>query len=243
MRRVLCRIAGRPIYSYPVMLYLGIVLGLYTAMLAARSSGVGPAGFLAATLLLLVVALVGARLWYVAPRWRQYAGEPARVMDVAGGGASMYGGLLLTFPASCFLLRYFELGVGQFWDLVSFTMLVGLVVTRVGCLLNGCCAGRPTSSRFGVELADARGVQVRRVPMQPIEAVLGLGVLACAALVWRQPHADGAVFCMAIGGYGAGRFVLEPWRDQQDRVRGVSLQRVVSMGLVAMSVIGFVLVA
>jgi len=79
--------------------------------------------------------------------------------------------------------------------------------------------------------------------MQLIEAALGLGVLACAALVWRQPHADGAVFCMAIGGYGVGRFVLEPWRVQQDRVRGVSLQRVVSMGLVAMSLIGFVLVA
>jgi phosphatidylglycerol:prolipoprotein diacylglycerol transferase len=225
------------------MLYLGIVLGLYVAMVAARSIGVGPATFLTAMLLLLVIALAGARLWYVVPRWRRYAGEPARVLDVAAGGASMYGGLLLTFPASIVLLPYLALSVGRFWDLASFTMLVGMVVTRVGCLLNGCCAGRPTSSWLGVELADARGARVRRVPMQPIEAVLGLGVLACAALVWRQPHVDGAVFCVAIGGYGAGRFVLEPWRDQQDRVRSVSLQRVVSMGLVAMSLIGFVLVA
>jgi prolipoprotein diacylglyceryltransferase len=100
MRRVLFTFLGRPVHSYPVMLYFAIVLGIYAQLLAARSIGIDTGDALAATLILVVIALFGARLLFAAPHWRAFLREPARLLRFAEGGASMYGGVLLAVPMS-----------------------------------------------------------------------------------------------------------------------------------------------
>lgn len=238
MRQILFHFAGHPIPSYTAMLYLGTVLGIYAAMFAARASGVSPARQLAATLLLFSFALFGARLLYVAPRWRRFTARPATIFDFGSGGASMYGGLLLAFPASVALLPALEIEVLRFWDLASFTILTGMIVTRAGCFLNGCCSGRPTTSWFGIDSCDYRGVRTRRIPMQLLEAALGGALLCGAAFLWRREPVNGTVFLFAVGAYGAGRFLLEPWRDHQECVHGIRVQRAISLGLVVSSLVG-----
>ena len=65
MRRIFFHWFGVPIYSYPAVLYVGIVLGIYAQLYAARSGGLDLALTLAATLLLLTIALASARLLHV----------------------------------------------------------------------------------------------------------------------------------------------------------------------------------
>src|SRR5713101_7222602 len=100
MRRVLFTLRGRPVHSYPVMLYFAIVLGIYSQLIAARSIGVDTGAALAATLILVAIALLGARLLFVVPHWREFSREPGRILRFADGGASMYGGVLLAVPTS-----------------------------------------------------------------------------------------------------------------------------------------------
>lgn len=238
MRRVLCHIGGRPIDSYAAMLYCGIVLGIYAAMFAARSDGVSPGRVLAAILLLLPIALMGARLLYVAPRWREYAATPGRVFRFSEGGAAMYGGLLLAPPASLGVLPWLGLEVGAFWDFATLTMLIGMIVTRAGCLMSGCCSGRPTESWYGLRLSNSQGVSARRVPTQLLEAGWGALVLACVVALWPERPLGGAIFLFTIGAYGAGRIALEPLRDRPDIVGAWSLQGAISVGLVVISVVG-----
>ena len=44
------------------------------------------------------------------------------------------------------------------------TMAVGTALARVGCHLTGCCAGRVTAGRIGVDLPNGAGVRARRCP-------------------------------------------------------------------------------
>lgn len=239
MGRVVFVWFGRPIHSYPVMLYVGIVLGVEVQLYAARSIGVDVIAALAATLTLLTTALLGARLLHAATNWPTYRRDPRRILQFSTGGASMYGGLLLAVPLSVPLLAALGIPFGTFWDLASFTMLVGMIVTRIGCFLNGCCAGRPTSGWWGIDLQDYRGTWQRRIPAQALEALWGCLVLAGAALLWRRLSFDGALFLYALGGYGAGRVWLESTRDEQDRVMGMRVHRVISTGFVAIAVGAF----
>ena len=151
----------------------------------------------------------------------------------------MYGGLLLAVPLSVPLLAAMQIPLGGFWDAASYTMLVGLIVTRVGCFLNGCCAGRPTERWFGVYLADHRGVWCRRLPTQPLEAVWATVVLGGAYAVEALAF-PGALFLYTVSAYALGRMLLESMREQQDRVYGISLHRALSLGFVtaALAVIG-----
>ena len=239
MRRVLFRIGRVPIYSYPAMLYVGIVLGLYAQLYAGQQAGVPPGRTLLTTLVLLTSALAGARLLFVLPRWQYYRAQPSRIWRFSEGGAAMYGGLFLAVPLSVPVTQLVGIRFATFWDTAAFTMLIGMIVTRVGCLLNGCCAGRPTRAWYGIDLPDERGVRARRIPNQLLEAAWGLIVLAGAIGLWLQRPFEGAVILYALGAYGAGRIGLECARDVQDRLCGVRLQQAISIVLVATAVAGF----
>lgn len=236
MRRILFRFFGTPIYSYPAMLYVGIVLGIYAELHAAKSIGLSLESTLFATLILLSLALLGARLLHVLPLWHLYRHNLRRILHFSNGGASMYGGLIVAVPASFPLLAAFGLPFGSFWDVASFTMLVGMVVTRVGCFLNGCCCGRPTLGRWGLNLPNHNGVWRKRVPMQMWEAAYGALVLAGAIVLWRVRPFEGALFFYGVGAYGLGRLVLESFREEQSWVRGISVQKAISVGLMVISV-------
>ena len=95
MRRILFHFFGTPIYSYPAMLYLGIVLGIYAELHAAKSIGMPLHSTLFATLILLTMALLGARLLHVLPLWHIYRHNLKHILHFSNGGASMYGGLLV----------------------------------------------------------------------------------------------------------------------------------------------------
>ena len=106
-----------------------------------------------------------------------------------------------------------------FWDAASITMLVGLLFTRFGCLMNGCCAGRPTDSWLGMVLSNVAGEQVRRYPTQLFEAALAALVLLCVFAV-RNVLPGGAVFVSVVTMYCSGRLVLQDLRERSHIPRG-----------------------
>lgn len=103
--------------------------------------------------------------------------------------------------------------VGAALDVTTPGLLLGMMVGRFGCFFGGCCAGRPTASRWGLWSSD-RVVGVRRVPVQLMESVVA-GVLAAGSaavlLVLAHP-ADGVVFLMGVGAYTFARQLLFPLR-------------------------------
>jgi phosphatidylglycerol:prolipoprotein diacylglycerol transferase len=211
-RRVLFSWRGVDVPGYTAMLYLGCVAGVLAGAAVAGSAGLERSLVALAMIVLLVPALAGARLWFVLEHWSTYRREPRRIWRRSEGGAALHGGLLLSVAVSVPLLALFELPFWGFWDAASFTMLVGLIFTRAGCLMHGCCAGRATSGRLGVWLPDHRGVWLRRVPTPLLEAGWAALVLAGAALTRGAAPFAGAVFLGVLAAYGAGRLLLEPTR-------------------------------
>jgi prolipoprotein diacylglyceryltransferase len=239
MRPTLITVRGIRVPSYPAMLYLGVLFGMVAQNAAAHSTGLPTAQVYIATLLLLPVALVGARLLHVAGHWRDYRHDRQRIFDRSSGGMAMYGGLLVMLPASVVVLALLDVSYWRFWDVTIFLILLAMVCTRVGCLLNGCCAGRTTSGRLGVWLRDVTGERARRVPTQLLEAALAAALLAGAIALWPRLQQPGELFLLVAAAYGAGRVMLQPFRAERGRVDGLLL---LSMALVVLALAGLVLI-
>jgi len=242
VRKVLFSWHGVTIYSYPAMLYLGLVAGVFSGVWVAQASGMNADRFAVATLILVVPALVGARLYFVFTRWDVYRREPRRIWRRSEGGMALYGGLILAVPLSFPLLRAMGLPFGAFWDAATFTMLLGMAFTRVGCLLNGCCGGRPTGTWLALDLPDDRGVWRRRYPTQLMEMTFALALFAAAFGLRSRAPFPGAILCSAVIAYGAGRFFLERLRDDDTGGRDRAAMQTTSILLVIAALAGLIFV-
>lgn len=239
MRRVLFQFGGIKIHAYPAMLYLGVVFGVIAGTDWATLHGLDSNRVFAAMLLLVLPALLGARLLFVVCHWELYRREPSRIWQRSDGGAALYGGLLVSFFASLPLLGLLGIPLAKFWDAAAITLMVGMILTRVGCLLNGCCAGRPTERWFALYLPDVHGVWRRRLPTQLLEAGFAALLLFGSVEVWNRLPFDGALFLSALAAYGAGRLWLESTREKIHRIGRVSIHRAISAIVVGLSTTSF----
>ncbi len=241
MRRILFQWRGIIIPSYRAMLYSGLVAGIVAGNVAAHTAGMDAFRVFVATLVLLVPALLGARLLFVATHWELFPRNLRRILNSSEGGAAMYGGLPPALLVSIPLLAAMHVPLGAFWDVASFTILTGMIFARIGCLLNGCCAGRCSNSWLAVRLPNIAGVWDKRIPTQYLEAGWALFLLFSAAAIWRWLTFPGALFLLVVAGYSIGRLVLESTREVRQGVRGFTIHHAISFVLLVLSLTLFLL--
>jgi prolipoprotein diacylglyceryl transferase len=238
MRRILLSWRGIDIYSYPAMLYAGLLVGLFVGADVAQRAGMSADRFAIAVALLMIPALAGSRLYFVLTRWQLYRDEPARIWRRGEGGMAMYGGFILAVPLSIPLLRSLGLPFGSFWDAAVLTVLLAMAFTRVGCLLNGCCHGRPTDAWFALSLPDHHGIWRRRIPTQLLEMAFALVLFGAALALRNSAPFPGAIFCIVLAGYGIGRWYLESLREDETGGRDETAMRATSIVLVIAALAG-----
>ena len=197
------------------MLYIGLLCGVMAAVTAAGAAGISPLRTYTATILLLIPALAGARLLWIASHWTYYRSHLRDVWNRSQGGFMMYGGLPFALLSSIPLLRALHLNFGRFWDVSAFTILVGMMFTRFGCLCNGCCSGRRTSNWIGVSLPNHQGVWEKRIPNQILEALCAAILLVVALAIWGRMPFPGALFLIVVLGYSGTRFAMEFLRERE----------------------------
>lgn len=217
------------------MLYIGLVAGTAAGNAAAHASGVDAFRVFLATMILIVPALVGARLLYVALHWGQYRNDTRRVWNRDEGGLAMYGGLPIMLLLSAPVLLALGLDFGAFWDAAVFTVMAGMFFTKIGCFLNGCCAGRPSESWLSVHSPGRRGVWAKRIPVQCLEAAWAAVLLVFAFSIQRRLPFPGALFLVVAIGYACGRLAFESLRERDSRGRGVSLGQAASAATIVVS--------
>lgn len=195
--------------SWPALVVLGIVLALVTQSLVLAAESVRWAHTLTVSLLGVLGGAVGAKGWYVL----------LHRTDGRRDGWAIQGfvaGLALTAPLLLWLL---SVPVGAYLDASAPALLFGMATGRIGCFLTGCCAGRPTVSRWGVWSSN-RTVAARRIPVQPLESLLAATVgVAALAVVLTTGAKHGAVFVAALAAYTLIRQSLLLLREEQRRSR------------------------
>lgn len=235
MRRVLFRWRGLTVWSYPAMLYVGLVFGVVAGNVAAHAAGLDALHVYIATITLIVPALAGARLLFVLSEWTTYRSNLRRIWNRGEGGMMMYGAVPVMLLCSVPLVRALHLGFGAFWDVSTFTILVGMIFTRAGCLLNGCCGGRPTRGWFSIRLPNIQGVWQKRVPTQALEAACA-AVLLVAIVMWRRTAFPGALFLLITLSYSGARLLLELAREHANSRRQFRVAYALSAIFVVMSI-------
>ncbi|MGZ4513820.1 MAG: prolipoprotein diacylglyceryl transferase [Mycobacterium sp.] len=237
-RRYLFSIGRVRIPSFAALLYLSFSVGV---ALGGYETGLGYLRFTASAVILLIAALIGSRVWYLIGHPKFVAGR-AGTVRVADTGAGLYGGLILSFAVSWPVLRLTGLEFWRFWDGAAIILLVGMAVTRIGCLMNGCCSGREARGPVGMWLPDDRGEWKRRYPTQLFEAAWSATILAVGLLLYEPSDRPGLLFLGSAAAYGIGRLGMERLRaDAASTALPTRINLAFSGVLAVVSIAAFVL--
>jgi phosphatidylglycerol---prolipoprotein diacylglyceryl transferase len=205
------------VHWYGVMVALAFLAGLWTATLRARREKIPGECIADVTLWLMIGAIVGARIVYVATYWKeQFADYPfPEIFAIWHGGLVYYGGLIGATIAGIIYLRWKKLPLWKVADVIAPSIALGNVFGRIGCLLNGCCYGRACSLPWAISFPADNPLHPPTTPVHPTEiydALLNFGVYLFLAWLFRRKKFDGQIFATYLLCYAVTRSFVEYFR-------------------------------
>ncbi len=93
-------------------------------------------------------AIIGARLWYVAFEWEQYASNPISVLYIWQGGLGIYGGIIAGFIFAAIYLKKKKISFLRFADAIVPNILIGQCLGRWGNFFNQEAYGQEVAEYF-----------------------------------------------------------------------------------------------
>lgn len=142
--RTAIELFGLSVHWYGVLIVTGIALGVMLAAAREEKFGLPKDTSLDIALWCIPAAIVGARLYYVAFSWENYAGGPWwRIFAVWEGGLAVYGGVIAGLLAGWIYGKRKKLSFWALADLVAPCIPLGQAIGRWGNFVNQEAHGGP----------------------------------------------------------------------------------------------------
>ncbi len=136
--------------SYGLMMAVAFVVGTFLALRESRRLSLDEDKVVNVILITLVASVFGARMLYVLEHLSEFRREWTSVLALWQGGLTLYGGIAAGVFAGLLASRRMGLPVWITADALTPSLALGTMFGRVGCFLNGCCYGHPTTMPWGV---------------------------------------------------------------------------------------------
>ncbi|HXX58990.1 MAG TPA: prolipoprotein diacylglyceryl transferase [Thermodesulfovibrionales bacterium] len=244
MHPVLIRIGPLTVHTYGAFVAAGFLLGLMLAVRQAKREGIPSERILDIGFYLLLSALVGSRLFFVALNAGHYLQHPLDVFKIWEGGLVFYGGLMLAVPVAIWYLKKYDLDRWKIADIFAPSLAIGHALGRLGCFFAGCCFGKTANALpWAVVFSDPECLATTGVPLHPTQLYESLGeLLNFVILVTLRRHQSyrGQLFWTYLLLYSLLRFFVEFFRGDEVRgfiFSGISVSQGISM-LTALLAIG-----
>jgi phosphatidylglycerol:prolipoprotein diacylglycerol transferase len=233
MQPVLLILGSREIRSYPVLLGLAIVVGVAAFWYAGRAAGFPGTQLLIFCAGAVAFGLLGGRLnSWLFQLGSRFAWPNLNIASLRGGLTS-FGSIIGALGFGAVVARRQGWSVWAFLDLAAPVIPLAEAIQRLGCLLNGCCWGRPTLGLLGVYLPDSAGHWATRYPTQ---VLTGLFCLALAVWLWRRRRSRffaGELILSYLVMYHVGRLAIDALRGDERVLAGFLTTHQLSAAAVA----------
>ena len=226
--RVAVSIGGFNIYWYGVIIAAGMLLAMLYAFHYADDFGINSDRLIDVVLVGAVMAIVCARIYYVAFAPFEYD-SLWDMIDIRQGGIAIYGAVIGAFVFGGLMAKIREIPILPLFDLVGVCFLIGQGVGRWGNFVNQEAFGCNTTLPWGMysegtyaylsgvqSTLAAQGVTVDpAMPVHPTflyESLWCLTGFVMLALLLKKRRFNGELFLLYIIWYGLGRFWIEGLR-------------------------------
>ena len=251
-------IFGFPIAFYGMIIGCGMLLGLLVATKEYVRSGYKADDIQDFALWVIVLGILGARIYYVIFEWDYYSKHLLEIPNIRQGGLAIYGGVLMALFTCIVYTRKKKLDFFPMADAGVLGLILGQAIGRWGNFFNAEAFGGYTDSLLAMRIKEAivnptminenvrshillvDGISYIQVhPTFLYESVWNLCVFFFLLRFSKRKKFKGQVFLLYLGLYGFGRFFIEGLRADYLMLfgTGIAVSQALSLILVLASVI------
>jgi phosphatidylglycerol---prolipoprotein diacylglyceryl transferase len=230
------RVGPIDVHWYGIIIASAVLGAGWVGGMEARRRGEDPDVGWGMLLPVLVLAVIGARLYHVIHQWGYYSQHVNQIPQIWTGGLGIPGAVAGGVLAIWLYTRWAKLNTLRWFDIFASAMLLGQAIGRLGNFVNQELYGPPTTLPWGipidaahrigdwVNLAQFPEATTRFHPLFAYEALLNL--VGFAFILWisrRLAHRlyDGDILLIYLMWYSAVRVWLETFRVQNWVILGV----------------------
>ncbi|HCC07162.1 MAG TPA: prolipoprotein diacylglyceryl transferase [Clostridiales bacterium] len=240
LNRVAITIFDLPIYWYGIIITTGIMIGIYLTMREAKKTGQNVDIYYDFAIMVILVALIGARAYYVAFEWENYKNDLAKIFAIREGGIAIYGAIIASVITAILYTRWKKIKFGIFADTVIPSLIIGQAIGRWGNFFNKEAFGGFTNNLFAMAIKKdvasyipdslvgkdvlykgASYIQVH--PTFLYESLWNLAVFLILIFYRKHKKYDGELFVLYLIGYSLGRLWIEGLRTDQLIMSGLNM--------------------
>ena len=220
------------------MLALAVVALLAISSREAKRLGISQDTIYNLFLWGIIGGLIVSRLVHVIDQVVTHPGEPIQLIGFAG--LSLLGAIGGAVLAVWIYTRVSKIpwsDMAVVGDAVAVGAPLAQAIGRIGCTINGCCYGKPSSLPWAVIYTHpASECGLKGIPLHPTQIYFLLWNLVVFAVIWlmrKRIKASGALFLLYLCFYAAGDFGLRFFRVNDVFLLGLYQGQVISLAILA----------
>ncbi len=239
-------IFGLEIRWYAIFILTGLLIAIAIARWIALSRGLDPEFVLDVAPWIVIGALIGARLYYLALKWDYFLDQPREALNIRLGGLTVHGAIVGGLIALYVYCRWRDQRFLTWADIIAAAMPIGQAIGRWGNWANQEAFGTPTSRPWAVHIdPQYRPPQYSSFetfhPTFLYESLLNLAIAAILIpIALRMPLSrfwrEGDVVWIYMILYGSVRFLIERVRTDSLYIGPLPAAYWISWGLIAIGV-------
>lgn len=148
--RVAFSIFGIDIYWYAILIITGVLIGAKFAQKEFVKRGFEEDFVYDMLFVILPIAIIGARTWYVIFEWDMYKNNPIQILNFRAGGLAIHGGILFAIIGLYFYANKKEIPLIDLLDILAPSLAFGQAIGRWGNFVNGEAHGTPTNLPWAI---------------------------------------------------------------------------------------------
>lgn len=215
---------GIPVYAYGVLVACAFLMAIFWVGWDAKRSGLDAKRATDLVFYIILSGLIGSRVVYIVlTEWDRFLANPIIFFKLWEGGLVWYGGLIAALIVAIIYIRHYKLPVLPYIDCFAPAVALGHAIGRVGCVMAGCCFGKPIGHDawyamvFPANVGSFAPAGVPLYPTQLMEAGAELITFGLLLIVRKYRRFSGQVIATYLMLYGVARFIIEFFRGDMDR--------------------------
>ena len=206
---------------YGVILALGAVAGLFLAIQEGKRFNIKSDFFMDLLLIGAPVAIICARIYYVAFSWGSFKDNPIDAFKIWEGGIAIYGAIIGALLTGYFYSKAKGYNFWRIFDICAPSLIIGQIIGRWGNFMNQEAYGGPVSEDFLRNTLHLPNFIVNNMfihgqyvhPTFLYESLWNIaGLILLFILRRRSFMKEGELIATYLGWYSIGRFFVEGLR-------------------------------